>query len=168
MRNDRKPAETIKGDHVEGMVPPGETPPPADPDPTPARKGRPPKSPAPAAASAGGRPSNRDKLAKSLAEQYVMMGALLFPFAPTVAQAVIASAEGCGSSLASWAETNARVRKALERVATSAGFVGVVGAHVPILLAAVGEVQSRTSGEATPSPFAAMFAGLTAEPPAAA
>ncbi len=168
--------ETVKDpDTIENLTPPSEAPPAKskDPDPQPVRNkgGRPRKAaaaPAPVA-NPGGRPSNRDKLARTLSDQYVMIGALMLPFAPQTGAAVLTSAEQCGTALAAWAETNPRVRRALERMTTGAGAIAVLGAHAPIVLAAVSEVQSVRGGEERPSPLAGLLStlGMAPEPAAA-
>ena len=142
-------------------VPAGETPAPlalsapADPDPVveaPKRgRGRPPKdrsADAPASKSAGGRPSNSERLAKSLTDQYVVLGQIVALFAPRTGETILERSGDCASSLASWSETNPKVRKALERVNNGAGFAAVLIAHAPIAFAAYAELSAPRS----PSP----------------
>ena len=118
---------------------------PADPDPivdAKRRPGRPRKTAGEATASKVGRPSNADKLAKTLADQYTTLGAILMIFAPTAGATMIDRADVCAQSLASWAETNPKVRKALERVNTGAGAVSVLIAHAPIAVAVYADITS--------------------------
>lgn len=126
---------------------------PLDPDPMvdgKRRPGRPRKTAGEVTAPKVGRPSNSDKLAKSLADQYVALGAILSIFAPTAGATMIDRAEPCAQSLASWAEANPKVRKALERVNTGAGAVSVLIAHAPIALAVYADLTSSA-----PAPLAA-------------
>lgn len=143
----------------------------SDPDPiaaiadatVPKRRGRPPKKAAAAAstdnaAAAGGRPSNQAKLKRSLVDQYTMLGQVLAVFAPATGRAVIERADSCAASLASWADTNATVRRQLERVNSTAGLVGVLMAHGPILFIAYqemagGSVPLPSTDEVHPSMF---------------
>lgn len=150
------PDELVLGtDVVTNVVPITEAS--ADPDPKPAtadtpaptpKRGRPPKTTD--EKSAGGRPSNRDRLTKQLAEQYTMLGTLLSLVAPNVGRTIIVQADSCAESLSAWAETNPKVRKAIERTVNGAGAIGVLAAHAPIALAVVVEVTSK--GEPTDSP----------------
>ena len=143
---------------------------PADPDPipdTPKRgPGRPRKTAAEVAAPTVGRPSNTDKLAKSLTDQYVALGTILSIFAPTAGRTMIEQSDACAQSLASWASTNDKVRKALERVNTGAGAVSVLIAHAPIAVAIYADVTRPTAldaGDASALDFASsLFAGMPA------
>lgn len=138
---------------------------PLDPDPIvdgKRRPGRPRKTASEATASKVGRPSNTDKLAKSLADQYVALGAILSIFAPTAGATMIDRAEPCAQSLASWAETNPKVRKALERVNTGAGAVSVLIAHAPIALAVYADLTSSSSAPLPTGDTAGVFDLFTA------
>jgi hypothetical protein len=82
--------------------------------------------------------------------------------APNAGQATIAQADSCGSSLAAWAETNPKVKRALERTLSGAGFATVLAAHLPIVLAVVTDVQARNAGPAAIADMpdlASMFGG---------
>lgn len=147
-------------------VPPAEQIP-VDPDPVPDPPKRGPGRPRKAAADPSpkvGRPSNADKLAKSLADQYVAVGTILTFFAPTAGRAMIEQSEQCAQSLASWAETNPKVRKALERVNTGAGAVSVLIAHAPIAVAIYADVTRPALDPAAEvdglSMAASIFAGM--------
>lgn len=163
MRNTTTPeVVSTDGSKVENMTPAGETIPtlglaPAnDPDPAAPRpkRGRPPKETT--STNKGGRPSTRDKIADSLADQYTMLGQLVRLIAPHVGDTIIERAESCAESLAAWADVNPRVRKTLDRTINSAGAFGVLAAHAPIAAAVFVEVKMRPAiGEAGDEPAAA-------------
>lgn len=133
---------------------------PADPPPAARKPGRPRKTAAPAAAPAPGRPSNKDKLGKQLAEQYAMLGMFLLMVAPNAGRATLEQADSCGAALAAWADTNPRVRKLLERTLSGAGAAAVLAAHLPIVVAALADVKGGKEGSPLAG-MAAMFGGAT-------
>jgi hypothetical protein len=145
-----------------------------DPDPKPdkPRRGRPPgsSSATSSSSSAGatsktGRPSNNDRLAKSLADQYVFIGSLLVMVNPAAGHAMIEQSDACAQSLVSWADANPKVKKALERANNGAGLIGVLAAHAPIALAAISGAPAGAPGGSPPAGapdlFAAASAGMT-------
>lgn len=123
-----------------------------------------------------GRPTKQASLSRALESQYVLMGSLLYMFAPATGQALIGNAESCADSLASWAATNPKVAKALERTLTGAGAVSVLAAHAPIALAVYADATARTGQTVTPAVgtptgmadlFAAMASDMMPATPAA-
>ncbi len=140
----------------------GHAPPPADPpkqtataapDPDPAppknKGGRPRGS---GSASTGGRPRNMDRLTEQLAGQYVFVGMFLRMASPNAGNAMIVQADECAKSLAAWAETNPKVRKALEKMVNGAGAASVIAAHAPIVFAVVQDLGERKALKPKPAP----------------
>lgn len=99
-----------------------------------------------------GRPTKTAALARSLEAQYHLLGSLAYLVAPTTGQALIMNAEPCAAALASWASTNPKIAKALERTLTGAGAVSVLAAHAPIALAVYADVTARTAASVIAEP----------------
>lgn len=83
----------------------------------------PPKEPKPARGA--GRPSSRDKLEQSLAEQLGAIALTLSLFHPRDGQAIMRRAPECAASLARLADQNPKIRKLLESGMTSSAWLGV-------------------------------------------
>ena len=95
--------------------------------------------------TAGGRPSNASKMEKGLVNLHVGIGAILQvlgllgaqPRLMAVGSALDLQAEPAAAALAAWAETNSRVRAALEMFATGGGALLVLAAYAPVVKSAV-------------------------------
>jgi hypothetical protein len=82
------------------------------------------KEPKPAARGAG-RPSSRDKLEQSLAEQLGAIALTLSLFNPRDGQAIMRRAPECAASLARLADQNPKIKRLLESGMTSSAWLGV-------------------------------------------
>lgn len=99
--------------------------------------------------SNAGRPSVSDKLAKSLALNYHALGGITGALGAAfpgpwgvrlreVGAAIEAGAEDCGKALATWADTNAAVKRFLTEGSSFGALAMVLAAHAPIGAALIG------------------------------
>lgn len=119
--------------------------PPAD------KKPAPPADKPPTERPGAGRPSNKAKRAQALEGLYTMAGGMLLMVSPSIGTSILAQAHDCADALATLAETNRKVARALDAILTSGGTGAVLIAHLPILLATYRVV---TAGEPVQSPDA--------------
>lgn len=125
-----------------------------------------------AAATAGidnktraGKPSKASKMEDGLTQLHIALGAMMTvggymlgqPRIMATGQALDMQAEACAAALAAWADTNDRVRKALEQLTTAGGGLLVLTAYMPVVKAAI---SGQAPEGALPDPLAAVVGGL--------
>lgn len=109
-----------------------------------------------------GRPSNLAKLADNLTAQFAGLGSLVFALNPTVGAILIEDAASHGQALAKLAESNPKIRKALEGSVTGSAWVGVAvafGSTAIRITAATKAVAPAEDGPDLASAFSAFAAG---------
>lgn len=102
-----------------------------------------------------GRPSARDRLEQSLAEQLGAIGLMVVMFNPKDGHAIVARAPQCAASLARLADQNPRVRRLLESGMTQSAWFGVIMAFGGLgleLAANHGQAPAFLAGTSTPAP----------------
>lgn len=131
-----------------------------------------------------GRPSQADKLAKSLALMYTAIGGVIGGISlafqgeqrdriALIGDTIRDRADECGRALAAWAETNAAVKRMLTSGSSFGALAMVLAAHAPIgaaLIGSVAPVPASAGGDhpepgaapVDPSPFATAYADLLA------